>query len=169
MATKDKHTQAKVLAALKGGRRLAALTIATQLGKRASTAYQTLRILEERGEVQRTPGDPGGNSPQLWYIPDGPSLREARRLDGGLPARLLEEDGVLYKDLLKIESGIPVPPQRAGIIGFTEALKRMSVGDSVLLPTAARGGQRYAQAKRLGMKIISREVGNGKTRIWRVK
>lgn len=159
---RDVRVKEKVLAALKGGRPTVK-AIAALLGKRGSTVYQTLRVLEERGEVQRRPGSGGGNNPpQLWFIPEA-SMQEVRRRSGAL------REEVEYEGLLEIERGIPIPPKWRAHIGFLEALRRMKVGDSVLIPRAGRGGQRYTAAKKLGFKIVTRLVGDKQIRIWRVE
>ena len=66
--------------------------------------------------------------------------------------------------LPKIDKSVPVPrePQWA-----PELLKKMEVGDSVLIDTRSLVNSMHHSAKVLGMRIRSKGE-NGKVRVWRV-
>lgn len=65
----------------------------------------------------------------------------------------------------KIESGIPVPSQRPN--GITAAVRSLSVGDSFECAAGQRNAAIQAST-RLGIKVVSRKLGNGRCRVWRV-
>ncbi len=64
-----------------------------------------------------------------------------------------------------IERNIPLPVTRERHVGQTAALRKLGVGDSVLLSPRSRAGL-STNAKRVGIKVCSRIEDNG-LRIWR--
>lgn len=80
------------------------------------------------------------------------------------PATFL--DHVTIKKPMQIEKNIPIPPtRRKGSI--CETLRRMEVGDSVVLPKGKDIGWR-SSAKTLGMKVAARKISGTECRLWRV-
>jgi hypothetical protein len=79
-------------------------------------------------------------------------------------ARLLQEVAVPYR----IEKGIPLPanPSRRGLLH--QALAAMEVGDSFLLETMTERNKLGATSKLLGIKVVSRAIGNKQVRVWRI-
>lgn len=69
-----------------------------------------------------------------------------------------------------IEEGIPITKSIAPRVGKNmDVIKAMKVGDSVLLDDQNHYMCFYAAAKRLGVKVASRQQQDGKVRLWRVK
>lgn len=66
---------------------------------------------------------------------------------------------------IKIEKGIPIPlrGERA-----TYPLREMTIGDSFVVESTAKRASAWNIAKRLGIRLISKELPGGKYRIWRV-
>jgi len=74
-------------------------------------------------------------------------------------------------DTLKIDIGIPIPPRKERKGTYKEIIKKMKVGDSVLLETKNKASAFLITAKRVGKKAISREVeedGVHGFRVWLV-
>lgn len=68
---------------------------------------------------------------------------------------------------IKIEHGVPL--FKAGNQSIiSEALKQMKPGDSFLYPEATRASVGCA-AKRLGIRVTTRKLGDGNIRVWRLK
>lgn len=72
---------------------------------------------------------------------------------------------------IKIEKGVPIPespntPRKA--LGLTETLKKMEVGDSILL-SRTRASACRSVADRIGIVITSRQVDKETSRIWRIQ
>lgn len=66
----------------------------------------------------------------------------------------------------KIENGIPLPPrERDG--RWTEIAKRMTAGDSVLLPDAKQANSLRGALVNQGMRVSQRTTPNG-VRVWAV-
>lgn len=65
---------------------------------------------------------------------------------------------------LTIEKGVPMPApkQRRGEVGAT--LAKMVPGDSIVLP---QDSHVYDIAKKLGIRVVSREIEDGRFRVWR--
>lgn len=71
-------------------------------------------------------------------------------------------------DLLPIVSHIPIPPKRiTRSSGFPSTLKAMKAGDSCLVKMYRNSP--YLAAKRLGIKICVRSMGDGWLRVWRTE
>lgn len=72
---------------------------------------------------------------------------------------------------LKIEDGIPAPERRVSSKGYTEAIRALKRGQSVLLPTSY--GSAYTlcaalcQTERKPGEFVVRSEGDG-ARVWRV-
>lgn len=74
-------------------------------------------------------------------------------------------------DELRIETGIPIPPPKRGhgaASDVTETLRKLNVGDSVLLPTQQKVAMKSARYALGNGNYTSRQEGSG-TRIWRTK
>jgi hypothetical protein len=67
---------------------------------------------------------------------------------------------------LRIEAGVPVPPRRYGK-GYTAALRRLQVGQSVLLPRGRKGLYTLIEEAGLKGKATARQVSGG-VRVWRI-
>lgn len=68
---------------------------------------------------------------------------------------------------LKIESGIPIPP-KAGVPGsITQTMRRMNVGDSVVVSAKSVPVMRNAASKVLRIKISARRIDETTYRVWR--
>lgn len=73
-----------------------------------------------------------------------------------------------------IDDDVPIPPKRSGggtATGMTDALKSMTVGQSVLIEDAQRntiGGSISTTVRHWGGRYVSRAVKGG-TRVWRVE
>ena len=71
---------------------------------------------------------------------------------------------------LKIERGIPMPMQGRNNKGYTTVLRKMKVGDSVILPHRDRDGAAAVANYALGTgKYSCRKAEGGGYRIWRTK
>lgn len=68
----------------------------------------------------------------------------------------------------KIDKNIPIPMKGCGVSETKELFKRMEVGDSVVVKSAAEIAKIYYCARRLSGGIVSRKVKGG-FRVWRVK
>ncbi len=69
---------------------------------------------------------------------------------------------------VKIVSGVPIPPARAGANDtYGEILARMKDGDMVELE-AAQGNQLRSRAHKAGVEVTLRKTDDGKVRVWRV-
>lgn len=68
-----------------------------------------------------------------------------------------------------IEKAVPVPGEgeRGGRTGATDILRRLEVGDSVVIPGLMVASWRQL-ARRLGMRVRVRSVGGGEARFWRI-
>ena len=66
----------------------------------------------------------------------------------------------------KIEKNIPLPPSRAGS-SFSQALRKMEVGDSILSPLDGTSASPIVTrlSKEMGRKFTGRKVENGR-RYW---
>jgi hypothetical protein len=65
---------------------------------------------------------------------------------------------------VKIEKRVPIPPT-GKTVGMVDAMKKMSVGDSFVLP---EGIQPYGYARNAGIKITVKKQGEV-YRVWRIK
>lgn len=69
----------------------------------------------------------------------------------------------------KIERGIPVPPQH-GRKGYSAILRKMKVGESVVLPTSTQPATNIGYQVFGGSGHITvRKIGPDETRVWRIK
>lgn len=68
---------------------------------------------------------------------------------------------------VKIEKRVPVPPT-GRTTGLTDALKKMAVGDSFILPTGITPYSPHAYAKSVGVKVTVKKQKRG-YRVWRIK
>ncbi len=69
----------------------------------------------------------------------------------------------------EIEDGVPLPAIGKGsAAGFTATLRSLNVGQPFVVEysTQARN-YAHVQAKRIGIKVVTRLVENGDMRIWR--
>lgn len=74
-------------------------------------------------------------------------------------------------DELKIETGILIPKPKRGhgaASDVTETLRKMNVGDSVLLPTPQKVAMKSARYALGSCNYTTRQEGTG-TRVWRTK
>lgn len=67
---------------------------------------------------------------------------------------------------IKIEHGIPIPTNKA--FGMTATMRKMKVGDSVVLPLSQRNSVHPA-ARHLKIKVATRKISATECRVWRVK
>lgn len=65
---------------------------------------------------------------------------------------------------IKIEENVPLPVRHQ--IGVTATLAKMKIGDSILVPLAARNGI-SGLAMRVQIKVTTRKEGSGHVRVWR--
>lgn len=70
-------------------------------------------------------------------------------------------------DNIKIEKGIPLAPSQ-GKPGFVSVLKKMNVGDSIVIPSPSANSIR-ATARYVNVKIAVRSLGDGKISVWRIE
>jgi hypothetical protein len=72
---------------------------------------------------------------------------------------------------IKIEKGIPAPPPRGGHGELATNLRKMEVGDSILLPLTINQGSLAARmceiGRSLGRKFTRRKTSKGH-RVWRI-
>lgn len=68
---------------------------------------------------------------------------------------------------IKIETGIPIPSARDGVLATT--FRKMSIGDSIVVPKPP--GNIHSSASQVGIKVATRKVADqpGKMRVWRIK
>jgi hypothetical protein len=67
-----------------------------------------------------------------------------------------------------IEKDIPVsPPKRGYRNGATAMLRQMDPGDSVVVQSKKVAALRVL-AKKAGLRVVTRVIGGGEVRIWRV-
>lgn len=71
------------------------------------------------------------------------------------------------KNMLKIESNIPIPGKQRTEI--SETISAMNVGDSVVVPSASASRAFRANAAYNGIKLASRKQPDGTFRVWRIK
>lgn len=75
----------------------------------------------------------------------------------------------------KIERGVPIPPTAAPHTGASAALRRLKVGESLVLPASSNScGSIIRQvqlSKRFPTKAVftSRKIDCEHTRVWRIK
>lgn len=67
---------------------------------------------------------------------------------------------------IKIEKGIPIPKPRH--TGMSEVLKRMQVGDSVVVPVTMRPNLNV-YADRIRIRVVTRKVDTDHIRVWRTE
>lgn len=70
-----------------------------------------------------------------------------------------------------IESGVPIPRKGGNKFertGLMKVLQELQVGDSVVLEEKRRANAGTA-ADRLGIKVLTRKVEEGKIRLWRIE
>jgi len=77
-----------------------------------------------------------------------------------------------YMDInnFTIEKGIPAPKPKSR--GFIAVLRKMNIGDSVLVPRTEYSrvlSNAYYTARKYGMKVVSRKNSDGSIRFWRIK
>lgn len=70
---------------------------------------------------------------------------------------------------LQIRKGVPMPEAQRGPKGgrYKDLLDRMQPGDSVVLSSKAAHSM-VAAAKKLGVKVANRRLGDGKNGIWKL-
>lgn len=68
---------------------------------------------------------------------------------------------------LKIEKGVPIPAS-GGNKGYSDALRKMSKGDSVVLPCTMNSAQSVARFA-LGQGAYVCRAVEGGTRVWKIK
>jgi hypothetical protein len=66
----------------------------------------------------------------------------------------------------KIEKGIPMPA-RHKLAGITEIMKKMEIGDSIVVHSGARPNMK-GYADRLGFKITTQKINEEQVRVWRI-
>lgn len=71
-------------------------------------------------------------------------------------------------DEIKIEKGVPLPVQCVSGTPIADTMRKMEVGDSIVLPVAKRGGV-ASLASRLRIKIAVRKIDNDSIRVWRIE
>lgn len=76
----------------------------------------------------------------------------------------------MKKGVLKIETGVPIPPHgREGSGHVQVALRALKLGQSVVLPVKSPGNAYTAAGKYIGKgKFTVRQVDGG-FRVWRIK
>ena len=67
-----------------------------------------------------------------------------------------------------IEKGIPIPDRRRDG-GITGTLRKMSVGDSFLIPAEMNRASAHIAATKLGITITTRKQSDGTVRVWRTE
>lgn len=72
----------------------------------------------------------------------------------------------IMKREIKIDHDVPMPSHRTQ--GIMSAMRSMKIGDSFVAPVTALSTNLYLYAKRAGIKISIRAIGD-KFRIWRVQ
>lgn len=73
------------------------------------------------------------------------------------------------KRRLRIARNVPIPPRRnPGDKGYTATLRRLGVGESVVLPRGPKGLYTLIEAAGLKGKATARQVAGG-IRVWRTK
>ena len=74
---------------------------------------------------------------------------------------------------IKIEKGVPIPPKKhlytKGLRHEFEVVKRMEIGDSFVVKTAAQKSKCQQKAYRKGLRLMSRTLKEDGFRLWRVK
>lgn len=68
---------------------------------------------------------------------------------------------------MKIETGVPIPA-RGNDHEVIALMKKMKIGDSILLPRYPQGPI-YIYASAAGIKITLRKASDSESRIWRIK
>lgn len=68
--------------------------------------------------------------------------------------------------IFTIDKQVPMPSSPFSKNGVTDILRSLEVGDSVVLPLAARKVSEYVN-KRYSLKFTSRLEGSGYVRLWR--
>lgn len=156
MIRRDGQRREKILRVLAGGRRSKISSIANAMGVTAASISPTLSQMKHEELIDREPGRPGN-----WFAVGLPAPRISRRHPVPSPSR------VRYENDVEIEKGVPLPPA-IGKTGLAALLRRMEVGDSVVLPYARRGSITTA-ASHMGMKMTTRRLDADMMRVWRVK
>lgn len=71
-------------------------------------------------------------------------------------------------DMPKIEKNIAIPQQTKWGKNV-EFLKKLDVGDSFVIEKESIRGSFGVSARRLGIKLTTRKLEDGKIRLWRIK
>ena len=75
---------------------------------------------------------------------------------------------------MKIVKNIPIPPRKKRALmrynsKWSAFAERLKIGDSFLVANPGEASSLRSCLEKRGMKIASRTVEKGKTRVWRVK
>ncbi len=68
---------------------------------------------------------------------------------------------------MEIEKGIPIPNRNKSDYSMSEILRKMAVGDSIVIEKKKSAGWR-SSARSLGIRVATRPVSETETRLWRV-
>jgi len=66
-----------------------------------------------------------------------------------------------------IEKGIPMPARKGAMLSIAAAVKKMEVGDSMVV-TGLQYGAARVYAHRVGVKLTFRKIDNTSHRAWRI-
>lgn len=69
--------------------------------------------------------------------------------------------------MIKIEKGIPIPGPAGALDTFVSVLRKMEIGDSLVLPYD-KANSIYAFGRSLGVKFAVRKISAGSARVWRI-
>jgi hypothetical protein len=69
---------------------------------------------------------------------------------------------------MKIEKNVPMPERSRNVMGLSALLKKMEIGDSIVIPKEKRNVA-GSTARSAGVKIATRAEGSNSVRIWRTE
>lgn len=69
--------------------------------------------------------------------------------------------------MIKIEKNIPILPHGNSNGGVLDTMRKMSVGDSFVIPIAGRGNL-STYSVRAGIRVTARKINEKTIRVWRV-
>ena len=67
-----------------------------------------------------------------------------------------------------IERGVPVPSRNHNLVGMTDAIRQMEVGDSFVIDLSRRGSVQTT-GRRIGYRLRTESIGGDQIRVWRMK
>lgn len=69
---------------------------------------------------------------------------------------------------INIEKNVPLPSRSRGGVGLTSVMKKMEIGDSIVIPKERRNVA-ASTARFAGIKIATRAEEPGGVRVWRTE